>query len=181
MRLGFHRSRSAVPATRPVQDEVPEARGEAFYLGFDPLGHVEGRAVGDVAVGPDGVLALGGAGRVEEALLGEQDERPLGVLAPRYGGLPTPRPRRACRRGGPCRHACSPSASHGIGTVEREVHLEDAGSVAVAFEGAAVAFGEVLAGDVEELKRRHVEEYRAGPRHVVDRTDQRVRVDFAAQ
>jgi hypothetical protein len=40
-----------------------------------------------VAVGPGGVLAFGGASPVEETLLGEQDERPLGVLPARDGLL----------------------------------------------------------------------------------------------
>src|SRR4028118_1672093 len=70
----------------PGQDAVSEAGGEALYLRLYPPRHVEGRAVGDVAVGPHGVLALGGAGRVEEALLGEQDERPPGGLPAPDGG-----------------------------------------------------------------------------------------------
>src|SRR5215203_5569034 len=41
------------------KNTVPETGGETFYLRLDPLGHVEGRAVWDVAVGPDGMLALG--------------------------------------------------------------------------------------------------------------------------
>ena len=103
-----------------------------------------------------------------------------GCSPARYGGLPrrdlVERAAEMDRAG-----ALAPFGLPGDGTVEREVHLEDARSVAVALEGAAVAFGKVLAGDVEELARRHVEEYGAGPRHVVDRTDRRVRVDFAAK
>src|SRR5215207_4019643 len=70
------------------KNTVPETGGETFYLRLDPLRHVEGRAVWDVAVGPDGMLAFGGARLIEEALLGEQDERPLGVLPARHGTLP---------------------------------------------------------------------------------------------
>src|SRR5918994_5592676 len=70
------------------ENTVPETGGETFYLRLDPLGHIEGRAVWDVAVGPDGVLALGSARLIEEALLGEQDERLLRVLPARYGSLP---------------------------------------------------------------------------------------------
>src|SRR5215207_6417280 len=69
------------------KNTVPETGGETFYLRLDPLRHVEGRAVWDVAVGPDGMLAFGGARLIEEALLGEQDERPLGVLTAGDGGL----------------------------------------------------------------------------------------------
>src|SRR5829696_5317457 len=70
------------------KNTVPETGGEAFYLRLDPLGHIEGRAVWDVAVGPDGVLALRSARLIEEALLGEQDERPLGMLPVRHSSLP---------------------------------------------------------------------------------------------
>src|SRR5215216_626926 len=41
------------------KNTVPETGGETFYLRLDPLGHVEGRAVWDVAVGPGCVLARG--------------------------------------------------------------------------------------------------------------------------
>src|SRR5215207_5480230 len=70
------------------KNTVPETGGETFYLRLDPLGHVEGRAVWDVAVGPDGMLALGGARLVEEALLGEQYKEPLGVFPAGDGALP---------------------------------------------------------------------------------------------
>src|SRR5215218_2387302 len=76
------------PRDALLQNKIPETRGEALYLRLDPLGHIEGRAVWDVAVGPDGVLALGSARLIEEALLGEQDERPLGVLPVRHSSLP---------------------------------------------------------------------------------------------
>src|SRR5918994_179557 len=69
------------------ENTVPETGGETFYLRLDPLGHIEGRAVRDVAVRPHGVLALRSAGGVEEALLGEQDKESLRVLSPGYGGL----------------------------------------------------------------------------------------------
>src|SRR5215207_5981372 len=69
------------------KNTVPETGGETFYLRLDPLRHVEGRAVRDVAVRPHGVLALRSAGGVEEALLGEQDKGPLRALLPGDGGL----------------------------------------------------------------------------------------------
>src|SRR5215218_2535946 len=70
------------------ENTVSETGGETFYLRLDPLGHVEGRAVWDVAVGPYGILALGGARLVEEALPGEQYKEPLGVFPAGDGGLP---------------------------------------------------------------------------------------------
>src|SRR5215213_10039142 len=129
------------------KNTVPETGGETFYLRLDPLCHVEGRAVWDVAVGPDGVLAFGGARLVEEALLGEQDERPLRVLPPRHGALPRcDLVERAAEVDG-----SGPLAALGCPgdrPVEREVHLEDARTVAVALEGVVVTLRKVLSGDV---------------------------------
>src|SRR5919106_5759590 len=47
------------------KNTVPETGGEALYLRLDPLLHVEGRAVWDVAVGPHGMLTFGGARLIE--------------------------------------------------------------------------------------------------------------------
>src|SRR5215217_3049028 len=46
------------------KNTVPETGGETFYLRLDPLGHVEGRAVWDVAVGPDQTVCLPSGARV---------------------------------------------------------------------------------------------------------------------
>src|SRR5690606_4115034 len=58
-------------------DAVAEPGREALDLGLDALGGVLRRAVGHVAVGPDGVEAGRRAGRVEEAGLGEDQDRAL--------------------------------------------------------------------------------------------------------
>ncbi len=162
------------------QDTVPETGGEALYLGLYPPGHVEGRPVRDVAVGPDGVLARGGARGVEEALLGEQDEGPLGVLSARDGGLTGgDLIQRAAEVDGP-----GPQALLGAPRdrpVEREVHLEDARSVTVPFEGAFVSFGEVLPCNVQKLARRHVEEDRPGFRDLFHGADPDAGEDLTAQ
>jgi hypothetical protein len=68
----------------------------------------------------------------------------------------------------------------GDGSVEREVHLEDARSVAVILEGAPVALGEVLPRDVEQLAGRDVEEDRARARNLLDRVHPEAGVDLAA-
>ena len=63
------------------EDKITEAGGEPLDLGLDSAGHVYGAAVRDVAVTPCCVLARGGAGGVEEALLGEQDIGPVADFA----------------------------------------------------------------------------------------------------
>src|SRR5581483_8239309 len=55
------------PHDAALEYAVAEARGEALDLRLDPLGHVDPRAVGDVAVAPHGVLAGRRARGVGEA------------------------------------------------------------------------------------------------------------------
>src|SRR5206468_11565941 len=65
----------------PREHALAEARCEALELRLDALGHVDGRAVRHVAVGPDRVLARGRARLIEEALLADEHERALGRVA----------------------------------------------------------------------------------------------------
>src|SRR6266487_1429906 len=60
----LHRRR---PKHAARQHAIAKAWRETLDLLLDPLGHVECRAVRNMAVGPGGVLALGRAGRVEQA------------------------------------------------------------------------------------------------------------------
>src|SRR5919202_990322 len=152
------------------QDEVLKTGGEALYLIFYALCHVEGGAVRDVAVSPDGVFSFGGARPVEEALLGEQDERALGMFPPPDGGFSM---RNLLQRAAQVDGSGPPvrSGLPGDRTVEREVHLEDAGAVPVAIEGLSVMIREVLPCDLKQLARRYVEEHRAGPGHLLYGTD----------
>jgi hypothetical protein len=53
----------------------------ALDLRLDTIPHVDGGPVRDMAVRPGGVLAAGSARVVEQALLGEQDERALGMAS----------------------------------------------------------------------------------------------------
>jgi hypothetical protein len=102
------------PACGSGQDAVPEPRGEALDLVLDRVGHVDGGAVGDVAVGPGDVPALGCPRRIEQRRLCEDDERSLRVPSPcdrRFGRadlvrVPTDVDR-ACTR--------DSSFAHGIG------------------------------------------------------------------
>src|SRR5215217_4562924 len=159
------------------KNTVPETGGETFYLVLDPLGHVEGRAVWDVAVGPDGVLAFRGSCFIEEALLGEQGKRALGMLAPPHGDFP----RRDLLQRAAQVDGAGASARFGLPgdrTIECKVCLEDAGAVAVASEGPPVPFGEVFARELQELPRRHVEENRPGLGHFVHRADPDAGIDL---
>src|SRR5579859_2262738 len=53
------------------EDAIAEAGGETLDLGFEWLKHTDGRAIGDVTIGPGGVLPFRGAGGIEEAGLRE--------------------------------------------------------------------------------------------------------------
>src|ERR1700732_278308 len=67
------------------ENAIAESGSEALDLRFECFEHVDGGTVGDVAVGPGGVLPCRGAGRIEEAGVREQDERALGVASvPRF-------------------------------------------------------------------------------------------------
>src|SRR6185369_11696687 len=113
--------------------------------------------------GPQRVLAGGGSRRIEEALLRDEDERPLRVAAPPDLGLR----RRDFGQGTAEVHGARAGAVRRpprYGSVEGGVDLEDAGTVAVAFEPAAITHGQTVARDGEELPRGHVEEGRAGRR-----------------
>ena len=156
--VALHRRRAE---RRAREDPLAEAGREALDLRLDPLRHVDARAVRDVAVRPGRVPPGRRARRVEEALLGEQHERPLRDL---------PAPRRRLRRrdllqrrsevDGP--GACAFLRPPGDRPVERPVELEHARPVAVALQPAAVARGEAVAGQVEQAARRHVEEHETG-------------------
>ena len=120
------------------QDEVAKAGGETFDLGLDALAHIEGRASGDVTIGPGGVFSLWRARRVEQALLGEQYERLFGVLAPPDRGFGGGNFwQRAAHMDGRGTLTCW--RSPGDGAVQRQVKLEDAGAIAVMAQFALVA------------------------------------------
>jgi hypothetical protein len=155
---------------RARDDQVAEARGEALDLGLDRIRHVARRPARHVAVGPSGVLALGGAGRVEQARLHEQHEGAL-VVAPAHGGV--------LRRGDLAERAAQvdrPGARR-LGRaprdrpVERPVELEDARAVAVPLEAPAIAVRQPVARNAQQLARRDVDQHRRGVAQLVERLD----------
>ena len=117
---------------------------------------------------------------IDERGLRDQHVRALGVLAAPDGGL----------RGGDLLER--PAEVHGSGLAalgraprhrarERVVDLEDAGPVAVAAQRAAVAAGQRVAADREQLARRDVEEDGAGVGELVEALDLATGLDRAAE
>jgi hypothetical protein len=136
-------------ADRPGQDEVAEAGGEPLDLRLDRRGHVHVGPGGDVAVGPEGLAARGGAGRVGDPGLDDQDVRALGVLARGDFGLGLcdllEGPAQVQRAG---LTAVLVRPRHRAG--QREVHLADPGAVAEPLQGLAVPGRQAVAGQVDE-------------------------------
>ena len=122
----------------PREDALAEARRKALELGLHALGHVDGRAVRDVAIHPRGLLAARRARRIEQALLADEHERPRRYPAPRHRVL-------AGRDlvEGPAEvdgaRAQALRRPPGDRSVERVVDLEDARSAAIAAQLRAIA------------------------------------------
>ena len=152
------------------ENAVAKPGGEAFDLRFDPVGHVDGRAVRDVAVRPPGVLAVGCARRVEQALLGQQHERAIGMIPGGHGTLArSDLGHRATEvdGAGPQTFLRGPWDW----TVQGVVDLECCWSVSVAGELAPVAVGQATPRDLDELMRGHIEEEVRIRRQLIDRFD----------
>src|SRR5439155_3451957 len=130
----------------PREHALAETRCEALELRLDALGHVDGRAVRHVAVGPDRVLARGRARLIEEALLADEHEWALGRVALPHLALGV---RDVVERAA---HMHGPGAKAGLRAprdraVERVVDLEDTRAAAIPAHRAAVSAGEAFAGD----------------------------------
>src|SRR5215210_556668 len=168
------------PHRRARGDQVLESGREALHLCLDRLGHVAGRAGGQVAICPGRVFARGGAGRVEEARLHEQHERMIWMLAPHHGLL----------RGGDLVeraadvHCACPNDLGGAPwdrAVECPVELEDARAVAVAAEPPGVPVGQTWAGQPTQLTGGHVEQRGPGVQELVEGLDPVTHLDPAAE
>ncbi len=161
------------------QHPIAEARGEAFELRLDGSAHVHQRPVGDVAVGPPHVLAVGRPGRIDHAGLHHQHERPVRVSPGHHVGL------------GPGHLVQGPAYVHGDGSarplcfprdrsVERPVHLAHPRSIPVAGQGPSVAGRQSAPADGQQLARRDVHQRGPGRRQLVERGDQLARDHFAS-
>ncbi len=130
------------------EDAVTEARCEAFDLGLDTVGHVDGRAGRHVAVRPGNSLTVGRARGIPGLVLDEKDVRPLrdavgGHIGLRGGDL-LERAAEVDSRGSPRTVRCP---RHGA--VERPIDLEDTRPVTKLLRSATDPRGESIAGDVE--------------------------------
>lgn len=149
------------------ENAVAKPGCEALDLRFDPVGHVDGRAVRDVAVRPPGVLAVGCARRVEQALLGQQHERAIRMVPSGYGTLArSDLGHRATEVDGGGSQAFLRIPWDW--TIQGVVDLEGRWSVSVAGEPAPVTVGQAAPGDLDELMRGHVEEEVRIGRQLVD-------------
>ena len=149
-KLRLRASKSAGVVTARARTRSRKPGREALDLRLDRVGQVAAPAVRDVAVRPGGVLPLGRAGRVEQRVLGEKHERPLGRPARPRGAL----------GGGDLVERAAEVDGRGAGAlgraprdrpVERPVELERARAVPVAGEAAVVALRKP--GDPAELRR----------------------------
>src|SRR5262249_52780391 len=118
------------PHRASCENAVAEPRSEALDLPLDGFGAIDGRPGRDVAVRIARVLAFGRPPGVELALLHEQHEGPLGMLAAPDGGL---RGRDLVQRATEVygRGLQAAGVAPRDRPVQRPVELERAGTVAV--------------------------------------------------
>src|SRR5581483_5034188 len=118
--------------------------------------------------------------RVEQALLGEQHERALGMSAPGYLGLGRgdlrQRPAEVNRARAPARGRPPRDRA-----VEREVELEDPRAVPVPAQAPPVPPGKRAAGEIQELARSDVQQLRLDALELGDRLDPRLALDPAGE
>ena len=167
-------------ACRACQDTLAEAGREALDLSLDTLAHIERRSVRDMAIGPRGVFAWGSARCVEETLLREHDERPLGV--PPFPGATL----RVCdlsQRSANVNGAglCDLGRPPWDRSVQRIVELECARPVLPVLEPAAVPVRQFIACERKELLRGHVAEHEPAARQLTQRRDVVVRLDLSSK
>lgn len=174
--VGFQLLRAARVAG---EDAIAEAGGEAFDLGLDARGHVDGAAVGNVAVGPAGVASGGSAGGIDQRLLGDEDERLSGRAAVhhfRFGATDVVEASADVDGGGGAAGFVAP----GDGLAQGPVDFEDGGAVAELEEAFAEGGGEFVAGDARELVRAEVADDGAGAGEFAQVGDVALRFDRAA-
>src|SRR5260221_13498661 len=132
-----------------------EAERVPLDLRFNLRRAIYVRTVGDMAVGPYGMLPGWRAGGVEQALLRHQHKGFVRELAPDRiafgGGNLVKRAAQVNRPGAGalCRRP-------GDWPIQREVHFAHAGTVAVAFQRATITAWQLIPGDAQQLSGRYV-------------------------
>lgn len=132
------------------EDAIAEAGGEALDLLFDAVGHVGGATRGNVAIGPAGVAAGGGAGGVDQGLLGDEHERLFGratVRHFRFGAENVFEAAADMDGGGLATGGVAPGNRLRQGPVD----FEDGGAMAETEETIAIGSGELVAGGAGKL------------------------------
>jgi len=157
-------------ADRAGEDPVGEAGGEPLDLGLDARRHVDRRARRHVAVGPERRPPGRRPAVVDDRRLDDEAEGGLGVAAGVHLGLGPPD---LGQRAADVDGAGDGGGLGGPGhrPVEGPVDLADPGPVAEAPVGAAGPGVQAVAGQVDELARRHVEEDEARGRELGQAAD----------
>ncbi len=178
--VGVHLFEGGGRKDAACENAVAESGSEALDLRFEGFEHVDGGTVGDVTVGPGGVLPCRRTRGIEATRLREQDERAFGV-APlariAFGGSDFCGAAAEMHGGGA--HALGRAPRNGI--LQRVVDLEDASTVAVFREPAHEARGKMAAGHARQLIWRYVAERGVITGELGQFPDARGSLDRAAQ
>ncbi len=162
------------------EDHVFKSRRESFDLILDSLGHVEAGAVGHVAIGPRRMLSVGSTRIVEQARLGQQNERALRMFP-------------SCR----CKLRITDllerstqmdrSSLRAIGIPPRDgpaqgpIQFEDTGAVSISLKSLPVRSGQPVAGNREQAPGTQVAKGDCGLRQFVEIADTPAGGHFAAE
>ena len=140
------------------EDAAAEAGSETLDLIFHLGDGGAGPAIGDVAVGPGGVLSGRSASRVEERGLDEQDKGLVGRITfpgAFFGGTNFFERAAQVYRYGLQAFFCAPRD----GGAESPIDLEGAGAIAEIVEQAEIEVGKAITAERGELARRDVAEF----------------------
>lgn len=150
--VGVHGLKVRGSENAASENAIAKTRGEALDLRFEGVEHVHGGAVGNVAVGPGGVLPSRGARGIEETGLREEDEGAVGMAAVAdgvFGGGNFFGASAEMHGGG----AETVLRSPGDGRMQGVIDFENTGAVAVFREAARKSEGQAVSGDAQELVR----------------------------
>jgi hypothetical protein len=162
------------------QDQVAEAGREPLDLRLDPAGHVHVGAGRHVRVGPQGVAAGRGAGRIGDGWLHDQHVRVLRVIARNdfgLGGGDLLEGRAQVQGAGPAAVLVGPRHRAGQGVVD----LADAGVVTVPAQRGPVPAGQLVAGQFGQAPGRDVEQDGGAGREFGQGTDPPAGLDAPAR